>query len=916
MSDSDIRDELRRLTERVARLERLLDLEAGGSEAARPSLPIQPPARPAPPPISNMPQAQPASRMPDASKRPIAAIPARPAAPTTAVPPPPASAARAASIAGDRTSIELAIGGRWMAWVGAVAVVVGIGLFIKFAYDEGWLRIVSVAMRCALSAAFGVVLLAAGEAALRRISRQASIGLFGAGLGTLYLTTLVSFRIEVLGSAGLTLLLLALVAALGVGIAVRAGLLSIAVISIAAGYGAPLLVPDAGGSRAALPTYLTMLLAVGLALSALRPRPFRTLRIVVLAAHAIVATMWIINASSGSGLMKLTFLSGWWMMATSEAVWAAIRRQSPMGNAIQSLMATAWYVLFGCAVLNTGGMFTFNLAGAFTAGVGVLAAAIAFQFGPGVEALRGRPQVAMDKLAVSLWAQGGALLVIGAGLHFADYGTTISWLIMALAAIEIGRHLPSTAVDIFGLVVGALGLLHLLTVSAFRGAGRTALTLGEQDISQWGLLALAGIAALGAGACRLRSAGSSPWRAGPIVLASLGAVLWLLVVYVELTGTAIGSAWLAGAAALTAVAPLAMRLRCLDIAMGLIGCVALRLITVDLLAQRANDPQAWIAATPVLNAACLMGAVILAACGFLLWMGFRTGAAKRGDEQPVIAVGAFMALLLMLLLSFEVDRAVAIFEHSRGEQAAERWGEFQLTALWLTLLWALAGAFAAASALWLRRPGLFAVGGWTSATFAVVWLTVDTGVYRIMHGVADVRVVFNTQFLVGLMIAAGLAVIARLAGRWRRPGDPPARPDPAADLARGLPVLIACIGLWLGSLEIDRLFSPETSSLTDAAMARQTGLSIWWGVYGIALVAIGFIWRRAMSRYAGLGLLAATLLKVLVVDMSDVEYIYRVASFIGVGMLFVLTSIAYAKMSPRLLAERPGADDAPRAGGA
>lgn len=921
MSDSDLRDELRRLADRVGRLERLFDLEAIESEASPDVEPMRPPGRPtppppplasaAPPPVASAAQTRPALREPEVGRRLIAASAARVAAPPTAPPRPAAPASPAA----DRTSIELAIGGRWMAWVGALAVVVGIGLFIKFAYDEGWLRGVSIAMRCALSAAFGLVLLAVGEVALRRISRYASIGLFGAGLGTLYVTTLVSFRIEVLGSAGLTLILLALVAVLGVGIAVRAGLLSIAIVSIIAGYGAPLLVPDAGGFRAGSPTYLTMLLAVGLALSALRPRPFRTLRIVVLAAHAIVATMWIVGVRSGSGLLELTFLSGWWMMVTGEAVWAALRRQSPMGNAIQSLMATAWYVLFGCTVLHTAGGVTLNLAGAFASGVGVLAAAIALQFGPGIEALRRRPQIAIDKLAASLWAQSGALLVIGAGLHFGDYGTTVAWLVMALAAIEIGRRLPSTAVDIFGLVVGALGVLHLLTVSAFVGGSRMALTLGDQDISQWGLLALVGIAALGAGACRLRWTGPAPWRRAPIVLASLAALLWLLVAAVELTGMAIESAWLGGAAALIAFAPLAMRLCCLEIGAGLIGCAAIRLIMVDLLAQRANDLEAWISATLVLNSACLMGALILAACGLLLWMGFRTGAAKRGDEQHVVAVGGFMALLLMLVLSFEVDRAVAIFEHSRGERAAERWGEFQLAALWLTLLWALGGAFTAAFALWQRLPRLLLIAGWITTACAVVWLTIDTGLYRVMDGVAEAPVVFNTQFLVGLIIAAELAVIARIAGRLRRPGEPPARIDPVADLVRSALALIACIGLWLGSLEIDRFFNPETSSLTDAAMARQTGLSIWWGVYGIALVVIGFVRRAAMSRYAGLGLLAATLLKVLLVDMSDVEYIYRVLSFIGVGLLFVLTSIAYAKMSPRLLAERAGVEHEPHEGG-
>jgi uncharacterized membrane protein len=114
--------------------------------------------------------------------------------------------------------------------------------------------------------------------------------------------------------------------------------------------------------------------------------------------------------------------------------------------------------------------------------------------------------------------------------------------------------------------------------------------------------------------------------------------------------------------------------------------------------------------------------------------------------------------------------------------------------------------------------------------------------------------------------------------------------------------LIVAIGLWLGSLEIDRFFAPEAQRVTDAAMARQTGLSIYWGLYAIGLVALGFARQLGWARYAGLGLLTVTLGKVLVLDMAGVRYAYRVLSFLGVGTLLLVTSVAYAKLGRRLLA--------------
>lgn len=936
MSDPDINEELRRLSARLDRLERLLDLESLEREAPGPAASPRAEA-PAPPPLAATQAATPPATPP-------ATLPATPPVTPPVMPPRAAAgparrestvaaivdaeragAARQVAAAGaaggapprtatnvgaphsaaDRTSIELAIGGRWMAWVGAIAVVIGIGLFIKFAYDEGWLRFVSLSMRCAMAAAFGAVLIVCGEIALRKVGRNASVGLFGAGLGTLYVTALVAFRLEVLGSAGLTLLLLAFTAALGIAIALRAALLSIAVVSILAGYAAPLLVPGAETFAAALPTYLTMLLAVGLALSAWRPRPFRTLRLVACAAHAAIATMWLLETGSAAGLLELTFLSGWWMMVTGEALYAAIRRQSSLGNAILSLAATSWYVLFGCVLLHTTAAISGDLAGAFTAGVAVLAGAIAFQFGPGLEALRRRPRIAIENLAASLWAQAASLLVIAAGLQFDDHGVTLAWLIMGLGAIEIGRRLPSLAADVFGLFVAALGFLRLVSVSLVVGIGTTAVRIGGHEISEWGLLALAGTAIVHAAAWRLRPDGARPWRGMRISLAALSAALWILLTALELPGMSMGAAWLAAAAALIACARVGLQLKYLEIGAALIAAASLRLVLVDLFLRRTEDLPEWIRATPFLNKATLFGAAIIAAGAAAAWMERRLRPVRQvWDDRPAIALRAFLALLTLLVLSFETDRAVAAYEAVQSAATRERWGEYQLASLALALLWGLTGVLGVIFASLREGSRLLQPALVTAACAAIAWLAWGTLYYRIANGAAPVRVLFNAQFLCGLALGAGLAVVARIGRGGARLSGP-------NDVALAAPVLVALIGLWLGSLEIDRFFNPETSTFADAAMARQTGLSIYWGVYGIALVVIGFAARAALSRYAGLGLLTVTLLKVLIVDMGDVEYIYRVLSFIGVGLLFVLTSIAYAKLSPRLLGElgRAGGPD-------
>ncbi|RMF79475.1 MAG: DUF2339 domain-containing protein [Planctomycetota bacterium] len=152
--------------------------------------------------------------------------------------------------------------------------------------------------------------------------------------------------------------------------------------------------------------------------------------------------------------------------------------------------------------------------------------------------------------------------------------------------------------------------------------------------------------------------------------------------------------------------------------------------------------------------------------------------------------------------------------------------------------------------------------------------------------------IVNPQFLVGAALALCLLVALRVSRvlHDRRLTD--------SDFVREARIFahaaIAAIGLWLGTLEIDRLFDAAAS---DAAMARQTALSAFWAAYGVLLVAAGFLRAAPAYRAAGLALLSVALGKVLLVDLSELAYVYRALSLLAVGLLLVGTSLAYSRLS-------------------
>jgi hypothetical protein len=309
-----------------------------------------------------------------------------------------------------------------------------------------------------------------------------------------------------------------------------------------------------------------------------------------------------------------------------------------------------------------------------------------------------------------------------------------------------------------------------------------------------------------------------------------------------------------------------------------------------------------VGALPVANLQMLAGFVVVASAVVLLVLtkGAVAPGAGPGQARWIGAAAGLVptmaALLVLWGLSFEVDRAIMRIDATRGEGWSV-WHPNQLRSLWCTLLWAVGGL---AMMLWTRlRPAARMIAaGWVVVMLAAMaWLSFGTLGWRVLGGVVVAPFVLNLQFVVGALLCLVLAVAC---WHWARAVDDVGALSPAANRAVGL-ALIGLIGLWLGSLEIDRFFAPEAQRMVDnAAMARQTAWSIYWGLYAIATVAVGFAWRSALCRYAGLALLAITLGKVLTVDMAEVRYVYRVLSFLGVGLLLVATSVGYSRLAPLL----------------
>ena len=75
----------------------------------------------------------------------------------------------------------------------------------------------------------------------------------------------------------------------------------------------------------------------------------------------------------------------------------------------------------------------------------------------------------------------------------------------------------------------------------------------------------------------------------------------------------------------------------------------------------------------------------------------------------------------------------------------------------------------------------------------------------------------------------------------------------------------------------------------------QVGLSLLWTLYAAAALAWGFLRSNQAVRYAALALFGLTVFKVFAVDLGAVRTAYRILSFLVLGVVLLLVSLAYQR---------------------
>ncbi len=218
----------------------------------------------------------------------------------------------------------------------------------------------------------------------------------------------------------------------------------------------------------------------------------------------------------------------------------------------------------------------------------------------------------------------------------------------------------------------------------------------------------------------------------------------------------------------------------------------------------------------------------------------------------------------------------------------------QLDGKWMTMAWAIEGAIL----IWIGFRAQASYLRWTGlALFAVV---VSRLVLFPVDGVQPL--LLNQRF--GLFAV----VIGCFAATLWRSCSHNTQLDEEERMAFGMVGLCANIlTLWALSCEVWDYWGPSGSEDGRRSdLAQQLGLSLLWTAYATGLVAAGVRWANKSLRWQGLALLGLVAGKVFMYDLSSLEAIYRIVSFMVLGLLLLGVSFFYQRTAPRpLVKEAP-----------
>ncbi len=758
--------------------------------------------------------------------------------------------------------LERAVSGRGLAWAGGLALLLGALFFLSLAISRGW---IGPEARVVIGLVAGLGITALGDRLLRGGDRVLGPVLVAVGIGIWNLALVAGTRLYDFVPLWAALMGAAAGALVAGAIAIRANAQIIALYGMVTALAAPMLfeVPAARTPMAYLVVILAgaTAIAIGRGWSWLPPVAF------VLAEGQFFSWWLAARAPDAVTLLAIVSLSLLHLIAaTGVALRARTERARPIAALLLLLNAAAFTVVgfgtlgderIGLGVYLVGAVAAHAALGRFV--LAYPAAGTAF---------------AGTALAIAI-----TLLTIAVPVVFDGPAVAIAWAAEAVGLVWLAQRYRSADGFVAAAIVYALAVWHLFSVEYGSARLESAAPTGQgiPFANAAGLTLLALLAALAAVGVVVRT------RLARMTCAVIGFGLVIAALPYELSGLSL----LAGWALLAVLALTGERL----------GGIAPEAVSL-------GDRRAWFAANGLKLPAALAGALavhraVAYEMPVLTAVPIEAGVPYVGQPVAAAAIIVLAALAAMVVTVSDEVREIA---GSVAILIAAHLAAFELDPAPAVAVWSVLAV--GAWALHRQRRSTIPVYLATTVLLLTTGLLVAFGdiappARLLLTGGAHI----DHPFLWSeATLALGALSLALFVISWASKGTPP-----SAWLALGGGVL----ALYLLSIGIVDEFQRRVDGEVGVAELRrqsQVVLSVVWAVLGGVIVVAGLVRPSPPLRWFGLGLLALTTGKVFLYDLASLDAVYRVLSFIVLGVLLLLSAYAYRRLGASTESDGRAAD--------
>ena len=744
--------------------------------------------------------------------------------------------------------------------------------FVKYAFEHQWL---GERTRVILGAAAGLGAIAVGRSCIRRNMHALGQGLVGTGLAIFYVSLYAAYGFYELLSQPTTFALMALVTTGGVVFAIIHDAIAISFLAVLGGLLTPLMLRTGNNPQDALFAYL-LVLDLGVLAVAFFKR-WRALDILAFVGTWALFTAWYFrfrHAPTYSTAATMLWLATFYMVFLIQPFVYHLRLATPIVGE-----------RFFLAVSNAAGMFgltysVLHAAHKHTLGLVTLGMSVSYLILGSLT----RKRLRSDERAVfGFIAMSVMFLTIAIPIHLDFHGVTVAWAVKAPVLLYLAykySYFPVRAGVLISLTLAASRIFTIhwpLHDQAFT-------PLLNQQFGTAIFVALAG------GAYSFvhhwqRKNSSLADQTLKVWAGIASAFLALIVMNVEvwqwldLSGrdhlvrwacALVCTAWAAGFLAA------GIKLRGAELRLSGLAALATALAfeTWDYtLGIHESYPL-------IFNGRFLAALATIAVVFYYAGVYRRPQESCRPDEKKLSTPLFGTGIALLVIFS-----------------SCETWQWFDLNGYLYTarcvlpLLWIAGAAGYLAAGIWLRSLRLRQTG---LAVLAIAALLAATAYYHRLD--SEYWLFANGHFAAGLTVPLMVFAYSVTLRKLR-------------DIYHPEEQIVTKVLYWVGIVLLWILLSTETylhfrQTITDPEKARwiaQMSLSVLWGAYAIALLAIGF-WRNMRSlRLAALGLFGLTAVKLVLVDMAQIEEVYRIISFFVLGIFMIGTSYLYDRVEKRLV---------------